>query len=72
MAARKSHEEKAYTRTKGRSRRIRKMIEDISYDFFDSDAHFVSSAAEDLGAALDLFDDQLEDGIAEYREREAA
>ena len=59
MAQRKSYEERAFTKARSRSRRIRKAIEEIACDFADSDANWLSHAAESLAEALDVFDSEL-------------
>lgn len=55
MTRRKAFEELAYTRTKRRVAVIRRQIEQIGYDWFDSEIHAVSAEADTLMQALDDF-----------------
>jgi len=57
MSRRLPFEELAMRRTKRRSARIRKLIEDIAYDWYD-EIDMISELANDLGAELDHFDKQ--------------
>jgi hypothetical protein len=66
MARRLSFERLAMNRTKRRSARIRKLIEEISYDWFDSNIHPLSTIADDLGAALDQFDKDAAELFDDY------
>lgn len=71
MSARKSHEQLAMTRTKRRAAKVRKLIEEIGYDWFDSEVHVISAEADRLIEALDEFDKDAAEAFAEYCEREA-
>lgn len=68
MSRRKAFEELAYTRTLRRVRSIRKQIEQIGYDWFDSEIHVVSNEAEDLRDALDQFEEQLQEAFRDWKE----
>lgn len=72
VTKRKTFEQLALTRLQRRSKQIRKLIEDVAYDFFDSDIGAISEEANRLGEALDDFDQNVRDLWQDFGEREAA
>ena len=70
--ARLSFEQLAMNRTRRRSARIRKLIQDIGYDWFDSDIGTISSIANYLGDALDQFDKESEELFRDFMEQQDA
>lgn len=71
MGSRKTHEEKAMTRLRRFSARMRRDIEELSYAFAESEAHGISAVAEDLYQALDTFDRDAAEEFAHYLEERA-
>lgn len=71
MTARLPFEELARRRTKRRSAQIRKLIEDISYDWY-GEIDSICDYADQLGNALDdfdkVFDEMVEHVMRERRE----
>jgi hypothetical protein len=68
VSRRKAFEELAHTRTKRRIAVIRKQIELIGYDWYDSEIHVLSSEADTLRDALDNFVDELHVNFAYWKE----
>lgn len=63
-----SFEQLAMNRTKRRSARIRKLIEEIGYDWYDSNIHQISNDADRLCEALDEFDKDAAECFADFLE----
>lgn len=68
MTRRKTHEEKAYTKLRQRSARMRRYIEQTAYDFADSEAHGIAGLCDDLRDALDSFDYQAAEDFRHYQQ----
>lgn len=68
MSRRKAFEELAHTRTKRRLAVIRKQIEQIGYDWFDSEMHALSDAADCLRDAMEDFENDLAEQFADWKE----
>ena len=70
--ARLSFERLAMNRTRHRSARIRKLIEDIGYDWYDSEIGAISLSADELCAALDQFDKDCAELFRDFAEQQHA
>lgn len=68
MSRRKSHEELSVTRARRRCRSMRKYIEEIAYDFADSEMNVLACSAEDMMAALDQFESEMAEEVAHHKE----
>lgn len=68
MTRRKTHEEMAFTRSKNRMKRMRSLLEQIAYDFYDSEFHGLYDLAEEYSNDLLEFETAFAKRYADFQQ----